>query len=107
MKIAYPYTAGKQKDGHYLVRFTDLPEAFTEGESLDEATFNASEVLKLVLEQLLADNVDIPPPSAAKGHPVAGSEARIQAALQFNWGLKNSGNTRANTVRELGAGFRQ
>jgi antitoxin HicB len=105
MKIAYPYTTDKQKDGRYLVRFGDLPEAFTEGESLDEAAFNASEVLNLVLEQLLADNADIPQPSAAKGHPIAVPEARIQAALQFNWGLKDSGKTVADIARELGTSW--
>jgi antitoxin HicB len=88
MALAYPYAADKQEDGHYLVRFTDLPEAFTEGESLGEAAFNASEVLNLVLEQLLTDNADIPEPSPTDGHAVAVPEARTQAALQFNWWLE-------------------
>ena len=37
MKISYDCIAEKQEDGKFLVTFPDFREAFTEGESLEEA----------------------------------------------------------------------
>ena len=45
MDIRYPATVEKQKDGSFLVQFVDLPDTFTEGQSKEEALFNATEVL--------------------------------------------------------------
>lgn len=38
-----------QEDGIYYVRFPDIEEAFTDGDSLREAIYNAQEVLGLVV----------------------------------------------------------
>jgi antitoxin HicB len=105
MKLAYPYTVEKHKDGRYFLRFSDLPAAFTEGETPDEAAFNATEVLNLVLEELLAQGQAVPRPSPAKGRAVAVPDARVQAALQFNWGLQESGRSLADVARELGTSW--
>ena len=80
MKIAYPYTIEHQKDGGYIVRFVDLPEAYNEGATEDEAAFNAQEVLCLALEQRLADE-EIPLPSKGDALPLAAPDAAIQSAL--------------------------
>ena len=45
MRLLYPYTMEAQENGGYFVQFVDLEEAFTEGATLEEAAFNASEVL--------------------------------------------------------------
>jgi antitoxin HicB len=70
VKIEYPATITRDQDDNYLVEFIDLAEAFTEGESLDEALFNAAEVLTLCLEQRIADKQEIPDPSPASGDNV-------------------------------------
>src|SRR3989339_505869 len=49
MKFSYPYTAAPQEGGGYFVQFLDFEEAFTEGATLEEAAFNAAEVLSGVL----------------------------------------------------------
>ncbi len=68
----------------YMVSFPDLDEAITEGESLEEALFNASEVLTLTLEGRLDEGMEIPKPSKNKGknnyYSIVPS-ARVQAAL--------------------------
>lgn len=70
MKIEYPAKIAKDEDGNYLVEFEDLKEAFTEGETFEEALFNASEVLSLCLEHRLAEKKDIPDPSQNKGKDI-------------------------------------
>lgn len=45
MDIRYTAMVEKQEDGTFLVQFVDLPDTFTEGHTLEEALFNASEVL--------------------------------------------------------------
>lgn len=62
MKIAYQCIVEKQEDGKFLVTFPDFEEAFTEGESLTEALFNAEEVLTLTLGGRMDEGIDIPVP---------------------------------------------
>lgn len=81
MKIIYPALIKKDKGEHYLVTFPDLPEAITEGDTLEEALFNASEVLTLTLEGRAEEEMDIPTPSIIKEAYEIAPSARVQAAL--------------------------
>ncbi len=47
MNIRYPAIIKPQKPSGYFVRFPDIEEAVTQGETLDECLFNAAEVLSL------------------------------------------------------------
>ena len=49
MDIRYPAQIELQKDGSYFVQFIDLHDTFTEGQTLEEALFNAAEVLSAML----------------------------------------------------------
>jgi antitoxin HicB len=80
MNAAYPYTVEPQESGHYLIQFIDFDDAFTEGATMEEAAFNAAEVLSLIVEQRLADGQAIPLPSPDDGHLVAYPQASIQAS---------------------------
>ena len=86
MKLEYPAILTPAQEGGYLVQFVDLEEAFTEGDTLEEALFMASEVLSGVLSARLDHSLSIPEPSRiAKGqHPIA-PNASVQAALLFTW----------------------
>ena len=63
MDIQYPATVEAQADGGFLVQFVDLPDAFTEGKTREEAIFNASEVLSAMLAWRLDESKDVPAPS--------------------------------------------
>jgi antitoxin HicB len=63
MDIRYPAIFEPQPDGGFCVQFVDLPSAITEGETEEEALFNASEALTGVLDVLLEEGRDIPVPS--------------------------------------------
>jgi antitoxin HicB len=81
MNIRYPAILTPEQGG-YVVQFTDLDEAFTEGDTLEEALFNAAEVLTLTLEGRMAEGMDIPAPSArvAGAHYIA-PDAKTQSVL--------------------------
>jgi predicted RNase H-like HicB family nuclease len=66
----YPYVVEKQEDGKYLVQFTDFPQGFTEGDTPEEASKNAAEVLALLVADYKADGFSLPTPSAPNGNPV-------------------------------------
>lgn len=55
--MVYTYDAiiTKEEEGRYFVQFPQLPDAFTQGATRDEATERASEVLTLVLAGILND----------------------------------------------------
>jgi len=81
MNLAYPYTLEPQDGGGWFVQFADIEEAFTEGDTAEQAAFNAAEVLSGVLALRLARGEDIALPSPAGGRPVAIPGAEVQAAL--------------------------
>jgi len=96
MKILYPANIQLNPQDHrYLVEFPDLDEAVTEGASLEEALFNASEVLTLTLEGRIDENFNIPQPSNIKNAYLIAPSARVQAALLVHFAKGN------RTVAEL------
>jgi antitoxin HicB len=78
----YPYTVEADEDGFLFVQFIDLEDTFTQGETLEEAAYNANEVLSAMLAYKMEKNQEIPEPSS---RPVNGYMAspspEVQAAL--------------------------
>ena len=81
MNFAYPYTATPQEPSGFFVQFVDIEEAITEGDTLEDAAFNAAEVLTGMLAYRLDKGQAIPAPSAASGNPVASPSASVQAVM--------------------------
>jgi predicted RNase H-like HicB family nuclease len=52
-----------ETDGGWSVYFPDFPEIHTDGDTLEEATENAADALKTMLEAMARDNDAIPKPS--------------------------------------------
>jgi antitoxin HicB len=104
MRILYPAIVKKQKPSGYLVLFPDIKEAMTQGETVEEALFNASEVLTLALDHRLARDREIPLPSraAARAHLVA-PDAKTQAALLVR--LSRGERSVADLARVLGTSW--
>lgn len=82
MQIRYPAVFEPEEAGGFLVRFTDLEDTFTYGETEEECLFNAAEVLSAMLEAKLDHGDPIPPPSVGvpNAHYVS-PDAKTQAAL--------------------------
>jgi antitoxin HicB len=81
MNFSYP-AAITPEEGGFIVQFTDLDEAFTEGDTMEDALFNACEVLTLTLDGRMSEGMDIPAPSkGVKGAHYVSPDAKTQAAL--------------------------
>ena len=94
MKILYPALI-TQVDDRYLVHFPDLAEAITEGETLEEALFNAADVLTLTLEGRMEEHLIIPQPSQQTEAYLISPSARVQTALLIRMAKGN------HTIAEL------
>lgn len=63
MKVEYPAILTEAPEGGYLVDFPDFEgEAFTEGDTLEEALRNAAEVLSLIVEHRTERGQPVPEP---------------------------------------------
>lgn len=103
MNIAYPYTLEAQPDGSCFVQFVDIEEAFSEGETPEQAAFNAAEVLSGTLAVRLERGEEVPMPSPAEGRPVAWPDADVQAALLIQFGRQ--GRPLAELARAMGTSW--
>ncbi len=104
MKIAYECIVKLQEDGKFFVSFPSLEEAITEGDTVEEALFNAEEVLTLTLDGRMDEGMDIPSPlrqklSSPESHMVYPSP-RVQSALLVRF--IRSGKSLAELARSLG-----
>jgi len=99
MKIWYPCNVTKGKDEKYLVTFPDFPETLTEGETEEEALFNASEALTLTLEGQAEEGVTIPLPHQSESGTMVYPSSRVQAALLIRFSRK--GRKKADLARAL------
>lgn len=101
--VAYPFELSEAEEGGFLVQFLDLEEAFTEGDTLEEAKFNAAEVLNLTLSGRIDDEFNVPKPSAATGKNIftATPEPDIQIAIQIHWLREELGVSLADLARNL------
>jgi antitoxin HicB len=62
----YPVKLTKQKEGGYLVQFPDLPEAITQGETIEDALNEAMDCLEEAIAHRISKKLDIPAPSQRK-----------------------------------------
>ncbi|MFN3233838.1 MAG: type II toxin-antitoxin system HicB family antitoxin [Gammaproteobacteria bacterium] len=62
----YPIKLAKQKEGGYLVRFPNFPEAITQGNNKQEAIHEAQDCLEEAVANRMAMKLAIPKPSKAK-----------------------------------------
>ncbi len=82
MRLTYPANIVKGADGIYTVTFPDFPETATDGATIEEALFNASEALTLTLEGRAEEGMEIPLPKKRSKHLIAPA-ARVQSAILF------------------------
>ena len=84
-KVFYPAILEPQSEsdgGGYCVQFVDLPGAITEGDTLEEALFNAAEALSGILASCIKHDDDIPAPSQnVEGAHYVAPDVKTQAAL--------------------------
>lgn len=65
----YPARVHKEKTGFYL-EFIDFPNAFTQGDTMDELTENARDVLSMAIKHFLDKGSVVPQPSVISGDDI-------------------------------------
>ncbi len=105
--IELSYGAQIQPDGDgYLVTFRDIENAFTYGETLDEAIFNAQEVLDLMLLDRLEKDEEIPMPSKLKnGEIVITPNPDVVAPALLHIMRMLESRTMADIARTMGVAY--
>jgi antitoxin HicB len=85
----YPAKLSKAKEGGYVVKFVDLPEAITQGDTIDHALQEASDCLEEAIANRMAIKLPIPPASEPKRkqypislHATLATKAALYVAIQ-------------------------
>lgn len=99
MKFEYPFIVEPDKPSGFLVKFIDIEEAFTCGETIEECLFNAEEVLTAMLECRLEDGKEIPEPSESESPYKIAPSVAVQSALLIRRARK--GKTLAELARAM------
>jgi len=100
---SYPATLIEQGDGGFLVTFTDVPEALTEGETFDDAMAEARDALTAALAGYVHARQDIPAPSSATADQVLIHLPPLAAAkLALYEGMRRQGVSNVELGRRLG-----
>ena len=102
MQFIYPYTVLQSEDGAWQVRFPDVPEALTEGDTEAEAHAQATDVLLAALGGLVKMKRDIPEPSAADAGPVVVVPMLQSARLALYQAMREEGLNNVTLARKLG-----
>jgi antitoxin HicB len=61
--MRYPVHLKKAKEGGYVVTFFDIPEAITQGETVEDALHRAQDALESAMEFYFEDRRPVPAPS--------------------------------------------
>jgi antitoxin HicB len=104
----YPVSIRKGRDGRYLARFPDVPEALTDGATKAEAYLEAKDALAEALMSRMADKEDIPAPSEPRGRllPVA-LDPTVALKVALYDAVREQGLTIADLARLLGVDHKE
>jgi antitoxin HicB len=103
MAVSYRYSRERQDNGWWLVRFADVPEALTEGETEAEAHAAAVDCLVAALEGYVKAGRPVPRPAAASdGEQRAVLPSLVTAKLAVHETMRAQGRSRPVLARQLG-----
>lgn len=90
-------------EGGFVVRFSDVPEALTEGATREEALLNAADALEVALLGRMKDGEEIPPATAPpEGGVMAHVSAQASAKLAFYTAFRNARLSQSALARLIG-----
>ncbi len=101
LTLAYPANLDMQEDGGILVSFPDIPEALTEGATVEEAVAEAEDCLIAALGGYVESQRDIPQPSPARGRTVISAPALVAAKLALYRAMREQGVGNAALARRM------
>jgi antitoxin HicB len=102
MCYAYPYVMEPQPEGGWTVTFPDVPEAITQGDTVEEVEAMAEDALVAALSFYIDEGQPLPHPSAANNAPVAVVPPLVAANLALHDAMLASGVSNVVLGRRLG-----
>ncbi|HEX4961828.1 MAG TPA: type II toxin-antitoxin system HicB family antitoxin [Thermoanaerobaculia bacterium] len=102
-EFTYPVTlTPDETDGGFVVTFKDLPEAITQGETVEDALTEAADALEEAIAGRIQRGDPIPEPSPARSLPVIPVPAQTAAKAALYLALKETGITKSELAARLG-----
>jgi antitoxin HicB len=103
MGLAYDYTLERQDNGWLLVRFSDFPEALTEGETEEEARANARDCLIAAIEGYMKAGRALPRPGGGRSSADrAAVPSLVAAKMAVYEAMRMKGWSKTRLAKELG-----
>jgi antitoxin HicB len=103
LRFTYPVKLSRdRKDGGYVVTCRDLPEAITQGDTIEEALREAVGALQAAIEGRIEDGLEVPAPSRAKrGERMVATPitAALKAAVYL--AMREQGVSKAELARRM------
>lgn len=102
-RFVYPIAlASEALDGGFVVTCRDLPEAVTQGDTLEEALEAAEGALEAAVEMRIADGLDIPVPSKPKqGEQLAALPVGSAMKAAVYLAMKEQGLSKSDLARRM------
>ena len=79
--LSYPAKWEPDENGGYFIQFIDIPDAFTEGDTMEELVEMAEDVLAAVVGCMIEDGIEVPRPSIVKGENILYVDLTPETAL--------------------------
>ncbi len=98
---AFPVQLNEQIGGGILISFPDIPEALTEGATVEEAVAEAEDCLIAALGRYVESQRDIPQPSPARGRTVISAPALVAAKVALYRAMREQGVGNAALARRM------
>jgi antitoxin HicB len=103
MAFGYRFTLERQQNGWWLVRFPGIPEALTEGQSLEEARANAVDCVVTALEGYIKAGKRLPRQAAGHaGRDRAVLPSLVTAKLAVYETMRARGWSKLKLAKQLG-----
>lgn len=101
MRFTYPVTLTPDEvDGGFVVTFPDLPEAITQGDSMEECLTEAADCLEEAMAARISDGLDIPEPSAP-GELVVSLPLEMALKASVYLAMREEGLSKSDLARRL------
>lgn len=101
--MRYPATFKPAEEGGFVVTFRDIPEAITQGDSIEEAREMAADALLAAMDFYFEDGRPVPTPSKAKrGEELVGLPASVWAKVLVLNEMSAQGVRPAELARRMG-----
>lgn len=102
LRFVYPVRLKRERKGGYVVTCRDLPEAITQGESVEEALSEAAGALQAAIEGRIEDALPIPPPSRPRrGERLAATPVTPALKAAVHLAMREQGVSKSELARRM------